>query len=240
MHLTPEPAAGTSENVQLAWDTLLHRPARGIPVSWVNFMQHAWIERLAGAAPGDYARDPERVYVACQAAIGACVLDQYIPCNPLEMGDLGYDKADKTATQGAEQVVVDGMLIDSPEAVVEHMERFTFSALRQAIAAFDEDRRVQEIVANEAAVQAELGADILKTGYGFVTFPALDYSRYGYTNYFQAYALYPDVMERHFSLQADLCRLGNRAARVPMRRRTCRRFTGSTTTSPTRGARWSA
>ncbi|MEI6916406.1 MAG: uroporphyrinogen decarboxylase family protein, partial [Armatimonadota bacterium] len=35
---------------------------------------------------------------------------------------------------------------------------------------------------------------------------------YGYVNYFSAYGLYPEVMERHFALQADYWLLNNRAA----------------------------
>ena len=37
------------------------------------------------------------------------------------------------------------------------------------------------------------------------------YGRYGYQHYFTAYALYPEVMERHFSLQADVALPLNRA-----------------------------
>ncbi len=37
-------------------------------------------------------------------------------------------------------------------------------------------------------------------------------STYGYEAYFSAYALYPDLIERHFALQADLALLNNRAA----------------------------
>jgi hypothetical protein len=40
----------------------------------------------------------------------------------------------------------------------------------------------------------------------------MGYERYGYENYFSAYALYPEAMERHFALQADLAEIENRAA----------------------------
>jgi uroporphyrinogen decarboxylase len=69
-----------------------------------------------------------------------------------------------------------------------------------------------EIVDSETALQHRLGPAILKGGYDFVTFPTLAYYTYGYAHYFQAYALYPEVIETHFSLQADLALLNNRAA----------------------------
>jgi hypothetical protein len=202
----------TSDNAQLALDTIYQRSTRGIPSWLIHPMEHAHIERLAGAPPGAYRKDPEGVYLACQRAIGTCLLDQYIPDNPLTMGDRGYEGAERGATTGAETIVCDGMVIDSPEAVVEHMERFAFPALRRAIAVFDEEARVKEILAREAAVQARLGPEILKSGHGFVALPCLDYGRYGYANYFMAYALYPEVIEQNFSLQADLALGNNRAA----------------------------
>jgi hypothetical protein len=203
------------DRAQLALDTLLQRPMAGIP-GWALFlMEHTHIERLAGARPGAYRRDPEGVYLAMQRAIGTCLVDQYIPRNPLTMGDAGYevdsDRRD-TATTGAHEIVCDGVRIDSPEAVVEHLERFAFPRIVAAIAAFDEERRVDEICREERAVQAQLGQDILKTGYGIIHFPTLAYTTYGYEAYFAAYALYPEVMEAHFALQADLATLSNRAA----------------------------
>jgi hypothetical protein len=202
----------TTETARLALDTILQKPTKGIPTWLVHIMEHAQIERLAGAQPGDYKRDPERVYLACQRAIGTCMIDQYIPENPLAMGDQGFEGARKSATTGAEDVVVDGMTIDSPEAVVEHMERVAFPALRKSMSEFREDARVADILREEAAIQEKLGPDILKTCCGFVAFPHFAYRQYGYAYYFMAYALYPDVIERHFSLQADLALLNNRAA----------------------------
>lgn len=149
---------------QLALDTLLLRPTQGIASWMLHVMEHGHLERLAGAAPGDYRRDPERVYLAAQRAVGTCLLDQYIPDNPLTMGDRGHEGADRGATTGAERIVCDGLLIDSPERVVEHLERFVFERLRREIATFDEERRVREILAQEARLQDTLGPDMLKTG----------------------------------------------------------------------------
>ncbi|MCK5644906.1 MAG: hypothetical protein KAJ19_29170, partial [Gammaproteobacteria bacterium] len=201
-----------TETAQLARDTIFQKPARGIPSWMIHIMEHSHIERIAGARPGDYKKAPEKIYLAFQRAVGTCLLDQYIPGNPLRMGDQGYEGAEKGATTGAEQIVLDGMRIDAPEAVAEHMERFVFPGLRKAAAEFDEGRRVKEILDEEAAIQKKLGPDILKSGYAFIRFPCFAYGAYGYVNYFMAYALYPEVMEKHFSLQADLALLNNRAA----------------------------
>jgi hypothetical protein len=204
-----------SESAQLALDTILQRSSVGIPSKTLFLMQHAHIERLAGAQPGDYRRDPEGVYLAMQRAVGTCLVDQWIPRNPLTMGDAGYEPdSDRrgTATTGADEIWVDRMRIDSPEAVVEHLERVAFPQIRSSIATFDEESRVREILAQEQAVQSTLGPEILKSGYGFIRFPTLGYTRYGYEPYFSAYALYPEVMEAHFRLQADLATLNNQAA----------------------------
>ena len=204
-----------AENARLALDTLLQKPTRGIPTFWLHLMQHAYIERLAGAQPGDYRKEPEKTYLAMQCAVGACLLDQYIPKNPLEMGDAGYEPSSQVrsnATAGAEKILCDGILIDSAEAVAAHLEQHEFPRLQKSIDEFDEDKVTREIIQGEQAVQARLGAGMLKSGYAFVAFPILDYYKYGYEHYFSAYALYPDVLERHFALQANFALLQNRAA----------------------------
>jgi hypothetical protein len=146
-----------------------------------------------------------------QRAIGTCMLDQYIPDNPLTMGAAGYEGAERGATTGAHEVALDGIPIRSPEDVVAHLEQFAFPQIRREIAGFDEARRVKQILDEEAAVQRTLGPDILKCPYAIISFPMLHYWAYGYANYFMAYALYPEVMEKHFSLQADFGLLNNRA-----------------------------
>ena len=201
-----------TQSAQLALDTIYQRPTRGIPSWLLHIMEHRQIERLAGAQPGDYLKDPDGVYLAFQHNVGTCLLDQYLADNPLTMGDHGYEGTAHGATTGAAEIVCDGITIDSPEAVVEHLERFEFPRLRQRAATFDEAARVQEIIAGERALQAKLGPDILKSGYAFIHFPGFAYGTYGYQHYFMAYALYPDVMERHFALQADAALLNNRAA----------------------------
>jgi len=209
---TAETTTALSDGAQLALDTVHQRAVQGIPSKGINVMEHAILERVAGAEPGAYRSKPEKTYLAFQKAAGACVIDQWIPRNPLGMGDKGFAGGPRGATTGLEQIVVDERLIDSPEAVAAHLEEVALPRLERAAASFDEDARVAEILAKEAEVQALFGGSILKTGYQFVKFPKMRYGAYGYENYFMAYALYPDVIERHFARQADVALLNNAAA----------------------------
>ena len=201
-----------TENAQLAMDTILQKPANGIPTWLIHIMQHEYIERLAGVQAGEYKNNPEETYLAYLHNVGVCSLDQYIPTNPLTMGDKGYEGTERGATTGAEKITVNGILIDSPEAVVEHLERFVFPSIQNQIAGFDEGQRVKQILDGEEYLQEKIGSDILKTGYGFVGFPCFRYSTYGYENYLMAFVLYPEILEKDFSLQADSILLNNRAA----------------------------
>lgn len=197
---------------QLALDNIMQKPTKGIPAFWCNVMEHDHIDRIAAVPLGTYREKPEETYVAMEKALGVCLLDQYIWNNPLTMGSAGYEGRAHGATTGAQEIVVDGMVIDSPEAVVEHMESFVFPRLVERAASFDEDARARQILDNETSIQERLGPEILKSGYASVSFPALSYGTYGYVNYFSAYALYPEVLEKHFALQADVCVRNNRGA----------------------------
>jgi hypothetical protein len=182
-------------------------------------MEWSALEELSGNPPGSYRQDPTRVYLEFQHRIGTCLLDQWIPENPLSMGVNGYEAtAAHGATTGADRIVVDGMEIDSPEAVVAHMEQFVFPALRRQCAEVDAttDDRVRALIAREVEVQTLFGTNILKSPYGgFFSFPGFRYGAYGYANYFMAYALYPEVMETGFRLQADVSeRVCRQAARA--------------------------
>ncbi len=201
-----------SPSARLAYDTVLRKPTNGVPNYMIHVMEHESIDALAGAPAGTYVRKPEETYLAFQRAVGTCILDQWIPKNPLTMEAHGYESREKGATHGAERVVVDGILIDSPDSVVRHMHEVAFPRIRARIAAFNEDARVREIIENERAIQRTLAPTMLKTGYAFVTFPHFAYGTYGYVPYFTAYGLYPEVMEQHFRLQGDYALLNNRAA----------------------------
>jgi hypothetical protein len=202
-----------SSNAQLALDTLYHLPAKGIPNCTFHDMEWAHLERVAGCEPGGYPKRPDEVYMACQRATSTCIIDQYIPHNPLTMSAEGYTQGAHSATTGLAEIVLDGMRIDSPEAAVEHMEKVYIPQLQKRVAGFDEDERVRELLAHENKIQREVfGPDILKAPYDVIRFPSFRYGYYGYENYFMAYALYPDVCERCFSVEADWHLLNNRAA----------------------------
>jgi uroporphyrinogen decarboxylase len=203
-------------NAQLALDTIALKPTRGIPSWMLNDMQWSHLETVSGNAPGSYEKDPIRVYREFHLKAGCCFIDQWIPKNPLSMKDQGYDKtAERGATTGAEEIVRDGMIIDSPEAAIEHMEKFlfpTWEQLKRDLEA-NADAEVQKRIAGEVGVQQLFGLNMIKGPYGgFFAFPALLYGQYGYANYFMAYALYPEVMERGFKINADMAEVRNRIA----------------------------
>ncbi len=210
MAMTGPAAIGSGR--QLALDTILQNPVQGIGIWLINPMESRLIDRLAKVPEGSYQQDPVPVYHQMLENCGVCMVDQWIPTNPLSMGEHGYE-ADTAhgATTGAVEIICDGLPIREPEDVVRHLEDIVFPGIRRAIAEFDEDARVRAIIAGEERVQAELGPNMLKGPHGIVSFPGLSYGAYGYQNYFMAYALYPEVLEKHFGLQADLSLLNNRA-----------------------------
>ncbi len=203
-------------NAQLALDTIALRPTRGIP-SWIlNDMQWSHLEALSGNPPGSYEKEPVRVYREFSLASGVCFIDQWIPENPLSMRDQGFGSDTvRGATTGAEALVRDGLVIDSPEAAVSHMEQFVFPAWerRKRECEANADAEVRQRISGEVKVQELFGMNMLKGPYGgFFNFPGFMYGLYGYANYFMAYALYPEVIERGFRLNADLAVVLNRIA----------------------------
>lgn len=170
------------------------------------------IDRVAGAPEGTYKHDPVSTYRQMLINSGCCMVDQWIPKNPLTMETAGYGaETPRGATTGAHTISRDGIVIDSPEAVVEHMERFVFPKLEKAIAGFDLNAHVKMALDFEGKQTADLGDRMLKAPWAwpFVSFPGLGYGAYGYENYFMAYALYPEVMEKCFRLNGDLSLLQN-------------------------------
>ncbi|MCG3146665.1 MAG: hypothetical protein PCFJNLEI_00099 [Verrucomicrobiae bacterium] len=199
-------------NAQLAWDTLAMKPTRGIGTWEFQTMQWSQLEELSGNLPGSYPQEPVRVYREFMLKGGVSYLDQWIPENPLSMKDQGYtaDTA-RSATGGAEAIVCDGMPIDSPEDVVAHMEKYLIPRWQHHLQAIelDPDAVVRKLIDEELAVQRLFGPNMLKGPYVF-SFPAFRYFEYGYQNYFMAYALYPEIIERDFKLAADCSAAYNR------------------------------
>lgn len=210
-------AGAWGANARLAWDTIGLRPTAGIPTAIVHVMDIPLLEEISGRAEGDYVRDPHGVYLGFQKNIGACFIDQYLAENPLSMTERGRREGEaRGATTGAEQIVCDGAVIDSPEAVAEHLEKFVFPALEKEASGPDraDPARTAALIGKEVELQERFGPDLLKAPYGggFQHFPALRYGTYGYVNYFMAYALFPELIARDFRLQADLAVKKNAAA----------------------------
>jgi len=201
-----------SSTAQLALQGIRRQRSAGTPTFFLHVMEHDHIDRIAGVPSGTYRKQPEETYIAMQRALGTCALDQYIWDNPLSMGQSGYENIEMGPTTGLDEIVLDGVVIDSPTAVVEHLEKYIFPRLAADTAGFDEAAEVGRIIASERSIQTRLGPSILKSGHGLVGFPCLAYVEYGYTHYFCAYALYPEVMEKHFKLQAEYWRKRNQAA----------------------------
>jgi hypothetical protein len=206
------------ENAQLALDTIEIKSTRGIPTGEdsIHIMQWSQLEELSGNPPGSYPKDPVRVYLDFQRKAGTCYIDQWIPENPLTMKDKGYDQeVPRGITTGAKTIVLDGIAINSPEAVVEHMEKVLFPRLKQRCKDIQKepDALVHTLIENEVKIQKLFGMNMVKGPYdGFYVFPTLMYTTYGYENYFMAYALYPEVIEQCFKLQAEVGIVYNRLA----------------------------
>lgn len=201
-----------SEPQQLALDTILRKPVKGIGVWLINPMEWRMVDRLAGEPEGAYKAHPVETYRKMLIKSGCCMVDQWIPDNPLSIGERGYEgEIHRGATTGAECVVVDGMDIREPEDVVAHIERFQFPRIQKAIQEFQADDLVRRLIESERATQAVLGEELFKAPYCPAAFPGVRYGTYGYANYFMAYALYPEVMEQDFKLQADYALIHNRA-----------------------------
>jgi hypothetical protein len=205
------------ERAKLAWDTIAMKPTQGIPSWMLHVMDIPFMEKMTGRQPGDYKQYPDEIYIEFQRQGGCCFIDQYLSDNPLSMGAHGYEAStEHGATTGLEDILRDGMRIDSPEAVLEHLEKFVFPRRKERIKNFnpDDPKLIEQLIESECRIQRLLGSDILKGPYadGFQSFPTFHYWEYGYTHYFTAYAMCPELMERDFAQQADLAVLENQAA----------------------------
>lgn len=203
-----------SERQRLAYETILRQPTQGIASFGIHPMEWSMIERLAGEPAGAYQARPMETYRKMQEHIGCCTIDQWIWGNPLEMGAHGYDDRNTlppSPTRGLTDFELDGIRISGPEDVVRHLETVAWPQLEKRIREFDPDRLIRDVVTFERQTQQEIGPNILKIPHGLLVFPQMNFYAYGYVPYFSAYALYPEIMERDFRLQADYGVLHNRA-----------------------------
>ena len=193
-------------NAKRAYDCINRKETSGIPTGLLHIMEHSVIERIAKASPGDYKKDPHGVYVKMLQNAGVSMVDQYLAENPLRIGDKGHENISQNTS-----IVLDGILIDSPESVIEHIERYKIPQLIKSIEEFNPASCAQSVINAESRTQQLLGDDILKAGYGNIIFPYLSYAAYGYENYFMAYALYPEVIDKYFTLQGVYAKKNNKA-----------------------------
>ena len=193
-------------NAKRAYDCINRKETSGIPTGLLHIMEHSVIERIAKASPGDYKKDPHGVYVKMLQNAGVSMVDQYLAENPLRIGDKGHENISQNTS-----IVLDGILIDSPESVIEHIERYKIPQLTKSIEEFNPASCAQSVINAESRTQQLLGDDILKAGYGNIIFPYLSYAAYGYENYFMAYALYPEVIDKYFTLQGVYAKKNNQA-----------------------------
>ena len=199
-----------SERQALAYATINREPAKGIPTAQMNIMEHSVIDRLAGMPVGSYVKNPDEVYLKMQREIGVSLYGQHLTTNPLSMDTTGF-LGHIGNTTGAQKIYAGTMLIESPEDAAEHMEKHVIPGYVSAIEHFQEDAIVTQTANNEINLQKILGPEILKTGHGVFSFPTFSYGTYGYEYYFGAYALYPEVFDRLFTLQGDYAYLYNKA-----------------------------
>ena len=164
------------ENALLAWDTINLLPTKGIPVGGINNMQWSHLESFSSNPSGSYPKDPVRVYKEFLLSIGNCFVDQWIPENPLSIKEKGYDADfERGSNTGGEKIIRDGMLIDSPEAVVEHMEKYGFRRMEEHKLYLKNnfEEEVCKRIADEVEVQRLFGMKMLKgpySGYGLLPY----------------------------------------------------------------------
>ena len=77
---------------QLALETLMQKPVKGIPIWLINPMEWRIIDRIAGKPEGTYRREPTATYRQMLIHSGCCMVDQWIPENPLTMGPSGFEE----------------------------------------------------------------------------------------------------------------------------------------------------
>lgn len=187
----------------------------GYPTALCNIMSKKELNRLAaldGMENPDYEHNQIEVYNRAQHYIGIEHCDQWLPFNGMDMGEQGYEHGSFSHTTGM-KIVVDGMEITDPDDVVDHMERFTFPAWEKQIAEFDKEAYIRAIGRFEYNHQLAVGPEVYRTSYGHFWRPSVcGYMVYGYENYFMAYQIYPEIMEKGMKIEARLARLRNEAA----------------------------
>ena len=106
-----------AETAQLALDTIHQKPVRGIPCTFMNLMDHAFIERIAGAGCGDYKKESARTYLAFQQAMGMARRGGTISLNGLPPGDFPLSVFDTVLNGTTVRGSIVGTRLDLQEAL---------------------------------------------------------------------------------------------------------------------------
>lgn len=190
----------------LKWINRTQAPTDGIPQWIIHPMDPQWVERFVDESEGTYYSDPVSFTLKMNHRLGTSFLDQLVTIQS-EIDHEGWH-----VEVSDQPPVVEGITIDSPEAVARHYEQFVLPALERAISDFPgrgpEIRR--SYVEEFQAMQERLGRDILHVPYAHVQHkPIFRYGAYGYIHYFQFYQLFPTLQAEAFKLEADYAELHN-------------------------------
>lgn len=188
------------------WIAREQGPEDGIPSWLLVVMDTAWTEALLGREPGSYEADPVGLELKQKRVLGTAFLDQLV-VTPKAQTESGFGGA---APSGPP--VLDGIVIDGPEAVCRHMEEVVAPSLQAAIASFPgtEEALREAWLADFRALETRLGPETLLVPYGGCQEkPVLRYGPYGYEHYFTFLGLYPEVQEEVFQLEGILAELRN-------------------------------
>ncbi|MEN6546003.1 MAG: uroporphyrinogen decarboxylase family protein [Armatimonadia bacterium] len=165
-----------------------------------GFIAHAQaLRQLSGLDP--YA-DPRAAAIAAAKALDVDLIIQVVGPKTADMSTEMGEGRESLFTQRERPP------FDSPEQVRDHVAALPSPA--EVHAAFDYDACYAEILADWRQCQADGGEDVLILPYakardcGFMF-----YSSFGYENYYQALALYPEVMEKLFAHSAEDARCRN-------------------------------
>lgn len=190
------------------WIARHQGPEDGIP-SWMLFaLDVSWTERLLGAPPGTYFLDPVGMEIRKMKHCRTAFMDQLVTA-PVHQVASGFG-----SRLPWEPFELDGIVIDGPEAVRDHIERVVIPGLESAIADVEQTNPslVDAFVAEFAESQRLLEPEVLSVPYDYIQCkPTLRYGQYGYEWYLMFYALYPEVQAEVFRLEGVLAELRNRA-----------------------------
>ena len=173
-----------------------------------GFIAHAeYLQRMSGLDPWT---DPHRAAVETVRAQGACLIIQVVGPKAAEhstaMADgsaSNFSRQAECAFASAEAVRDDCLALPDPETVRRE---------------FDRQAYYDHCVASWRQCDAEGGEDILILPYYLANdCPFMYYSHFGYANYFQAIALYPEAIGRLFRHAAESARLRNEVFAVASR-----------------------